>query len=333
MKAVLLTEINKIAVTDIPELSAFDDQSVIRVLACGICGTDRHIYKGEYPSAKPVVLGHEFGGEVVFPSKRGNFSKGDLVSIDPNIVCGECKDCKLGRTAFCPKLTALGVNINGGLAEQVLVPDTQIYKVSKNLNPLHLAFIEPTACCIRGMDIADLQGGERVAVLGGGVMGQIIVQLVRLAGAKDIVLVTRQRTRRELALQLGATKAIDPTESNYPENIEKFDVVFECAGVEQTFIDSQVLARRGGSIIVLGLTPEKSYVDFNPFQLVVKEIRLQGSFLNPLTQRRAADLIDEGKLDLDPLISKVLTLDQVPEILNKSPGEGDIKYIVDPSAK
>ena len=77
MKAVLLTEINKIAVTDIPELEASGDQSVIRVLACGICGTDRHIYKGEYPSAKPVVLGHEFGGEVVFPSKKGNFSNGD----------------------------------------------------------------------------------------------------------------------------------------------------------------------------------------------------------------------------------------------------------------
>jgi L-iditol 2-dehydrogenase len=123
MKSLLLSQIDQIKVVDLatPEIAA--DKSVIKVLACGLCGTDRHIYKGEYPSAKPVILGHEFGGVIETPATGSKFSKGDLVSVDPNIVCGTCIDCQFGRTAFCAKLTALGVNINGGLAEYVLTPD------------------------------------------------------------------------------------------------------------------------------------------------------------------------------------------------------------------
>ena len=330
MKAVLLLAIDQIAVKQQPMPEVLPGKSVVKVLACGICGTDRHIYKGEYPSAQPVILGHEFGGVVAEVAAGSKFSKDDLVSVDPNIVCGQCTDCNAGRTAFCPTLTALGVNIDGGLAEYVLVPDTQIYKVSNNLNPLHLAFIEPTACCIRGMDIADLTGGEKVAVLGGGVMGQIVVQLAKLAGSSQITMVTRQKTRRELAVTLGATDSVDPADKDYAQKIHGYDVVFECAGAVETFNTAQIIARRGGSIIVLGLTPEKTFVDFNPFQLVIKELRIVGSFLNPLTQRRAADLIDAGKLKLDPLISKVLSLDEVPAILNQPPADGDIKYIVKP---
>jgi len=330
MKAVLLSSIGQIAVGQQVTPQIESGKSVVKILACGICGTDRHVYKGEYPSAKPVILGHEFGGVIDTPAVGSKFSKGDLVSVDPNIVCGVCIDCKAGRTAFCPTLTALGININGGLAEYALVPDTQIYKVSNDLNPLHLAFIEPTACCIRGMDIADLKGGETVAVLGGGVMGQIVMQLAKLAGASEITMVTRQKSRRDLAVTLGATNSFDPSDKDYAQKMKKYDVVFECAGAVETFNAAQVIARRGGVIVVLGLTPEKTYVDFNPFQLVIKELRIQGSYLNPLTQRRAADLIDGKKLKLDPLISKVLTLDEVPDILNKPPAEGDIKYIVKP---
>lgn len=330
MKAVLLSSIGQIAVGQQVTPQIESGKSVVKILACGICGTDRHVYKGEYPSTKPVILGHEFGGVIDTPAVGSKFSKGDLVSVDPNIVCGVCVDCKAGRTAFCPTLTALGININGGLAEYALVPDTQIYKVSNDLNPLHLAFIEPTACCIRGMDIADLKGGETVAVLGGGVMGQIVMQLAKLAGASEITMVTRQKSRRDLAITLGATNSFDPNDKDYAQKMKKYDVVFECAGAVETFNAAQVIARRGGVIVVLGLTPEKTYVDFNPFQLVIKELRIQGSYLNPLTQRRAADLIDGKKLKLDPLISKVLTFDEVPDILNKPPAEGDIKYIVKP---
>ena len=303
---------------------------MVKVLACGICGTDRHIYHGEYPSDKPVILGHEFGGVIEEVGPGSKFQVGQVVSVDPNIVCGKCLDCKEGRTAFCPDLTALGVNINGGLAEYVLTPDSQIYPVRNDLNPLHLAFIEPLACSIRGLDLANLKGGEKVAILGGGVIGLLVVQLAKLAGASEIVLVTRQKFRRDVALKIGATRVIDPLNENVDTAITNMDVTFECAGSVETFKQSQKITRRGGSVIVLGLTASDATLEVNPFNIVVNELRIQGSFLNPLTQARAAELVESGKLNLDILISKVVDLSGVKAILDAPPAEGDIKYIACP---
>jgi L-iditol 2-dehydrogenase len=222
------------------------------------------------------------------------------------------------------------VNINGGLAEYVLTPDAQIYPVRNDLNPLHLAFIEPLACSIRGLDLANLTGGEKVAILGGGVIGLLVVQLAKLAGASEIVLVTRQKFRRDVALKIGATRVIDPINENVDTAITNMDVTFECAGSVETFKQSQKITRRGGSVIVLGLTASDATLEVNPFNIVVNELRIQGSFLNPLTQARAAELVESGKLNLDILISKVVDLSGVKAILDAPPAEGDIKYIACP---
>jgi L-iditol 2-dehydrogenase len=330
MKAVVLSAVNALAIADVEKPKPGTKECLVRVLACGICGTDRHIYHGEYPSTKPVILGHEFGGVIEEVGPSSKFKVGQVVSVDPNIVCGKCIDCQAGRTAFCPKLTALGVNINGGLAEYVLTPDTQIYPVSNGLNPLHLAFIEPLACSIRGLDLANLKGGEKVAVLGGGVIGLLVVQLAKLAGASEIVLITRQKFRRDVALKIGATRVIDPNSKDVNTAVTNMDVVFECAGAVETFQQAQKIARRGGSVIVLGLTAADVTLEVNPFNIVVNELRIQGSFLNPLTQGRAAELVESGKLNLDILISKVVDLAGVQAILDAPPAEGDIKYIACP---
>ena len=330
MKAVVLSTVDNLALADVKKPKPGSKECLVKVLACGICGTDRHIYHGEYPSAKPVILGHEFGGVVEDVGPDSKFQVGQVVSVDPNIVCGKCLDCKEGRTAFCPDLTALGVNINGGLAEYVLTPDSQIYPVRNDLNPLHLAFIEPLACSIRGLDLANLKGGEKVAILGGGVIGLLVVQLAKLAGASEIVLVTRQKFRRDVALKIGATRVIDPINENVDTAITNMDVTFECAGSVETFKQSQKITRRGGSVIVLGLTASDATLEVNPFNIVVNELRIQGSFLNPLTQARAAELVESGKLNLDILISKVVDLSGVKAILDAPPAEGDIKYIACP---
>lgn len=330
MKAVVLSAVDNLALVDVEKPKPGANECLVKVLACGICGTDRHIYHGEYPSAKPVILGHEFGGVIEEVGPGSKFQVGQVVSVDPNIVCGKCLDCKEGRTAFCPDLTALGVNINGGLAEYVLTPDSQIYPVRNDLNPLHLAFIEPLACSIRGLDLANLKGGEKVAILGGGVIGLLVVQLAKLAGASEIVLVTRQKFRRDVALKIGATRVIDPLNENVDTAITNMDVTFECAGSVETFKQSQNITRRGGSVIVLGLTASDATLEVNPFNIVVNELRIQGSFLNPLTQARAAELVESGKLNLDILISKVVDLSGVKAILDAPPAEGDIKYIACP---
>ena len=330
MKAVVLSAVNKLAIAEVEKPKPGSKECLVKVLACGICGTDRHIYHGEYPSAKPVILGHEFGGVIEEVGPNSIFQVGQVVSVDPNIVCGKCVDCKAGRTAFCPDLTALGVNINGGLAEYVLTPDTQIYPVRNDLNPLHLAFIEPLACSIRGVDLANLKGGERIAILGGGVIGLLVVQLAKIAGASEIVLITRQKFRRDVALKIGATRVVDPKSENVDTAVANMDVTFECAGAIETFKQAQNITRRGGSVIVLGLTASDATLEVNPFNIVINELRIQGSFLNPLTQARAAELVESGKLNLDILISKVVDLAGVQAILDAPPAEGDIKYIACP---
>ncbi len=331
MRCIEMQSIGRAAVTERPVPVREPGWALVDVLACGLCGTDRHILRGEYPSRMPLVLGHEFGGRVREADPDSRWRAGDLVTIDPNIACGSCDHCRAGRVALCPDRYALGVDIDGGLSEVVAVPETQLYAAS-GIDPLHLAFIEPLACCLRGMDLAGLQGGESVAVIGGGVMGQLVVQLAALAGASRVTLITRQASRRSLAETLGATDSAAPDAADRDLG-RTYDVVFECAGVLDTVAQALRLARRGGSVILLGIPPEGATLPVSPFALVVDELRLQGSFLNPLTQERAAAVVRDGALNLDALISRRLTLDEVAEVLASDPGEGDIKYVVEPTGR
>jgi 2-desacetyl-2-hydroxyethyl bacteriochlorophyllide A dehydrogenase len=335
MKAVLLTGVNEISIQEIPIPTPGLNEIVIKMLACGICGTDRHILKGEYESAKPLVMGHELGGEIIslgdFSGPGPAMSIGDVVSVDPNIICGRCFHClnhENKSTSHCENLIALGVTINGGFAQHVLLPRSQAYVVPKNINPLYLAFVEPLACCIHGMDLAEIKGGERVCILGGGAMGMLMVQLAKLAGASEIILVTRQEARRQIALATGATRTIDPTTTNLREILNDVDVTFECAGVPETFQQSLEITRVGGTVIILGIYPSDQTLPINLYKLVTKGLKVLGSFINAFTQARAADLISSGKLNLDPLISKVIKLEEVSQVLAQAPGNGDIKYIV-----
>jgi L-iditol 2-dehydrogenase len=335
MKAIVLTSVENMSVQDMPIPTPSENEVVIRMLACGICGTDRHILKGEYDSSKPVVLGHEFGGEIVavgkFSGAGSELVIGDIISVDPNIVCGKCFHCVNNAskpTSHCENLTALGVTINGGYAQYVLVPRSQAYVVPKNINPLYLGFVEPLACCIHAMDLAELNGGERVCILGGGAMGMLMVQLAKLAGASEIILVTRQEVRRKVALATGATSAIDPTGKNLQEIVQGVDVTFECAGVSETFQQSLEITRVGGTVVILGIYPSDQNLPINVFNLVTKGLKVIGSYINAFTQGRSAELISSGKLDLDPLISRLIRIEDIHQTLIDAPREGDIKYIV-----
>ena len=330
MKAAVLVASGKLEVKEIPTPKPNQDQLLIKMLACGICGTDRHIFHGEYPANLPLVTGHEFGGEIVEVGSGAEFSIGDWVSVDPNIVCGNCDHCSAKRFAHCRNLIALGVTINGGFAEYVLVPKSQAYKVPNSINPLHLGFVEPLACCIRGMDLAEIKGGEKVAIFGGGSMGMLVVQLVKMAGASEIILITRQKARREVALNLGATRAIDPNEVDVTSVLNDIDISFEVAGVSETFHQCCAVTRAGGTVIVLGVAPKEEKTPFSVYEFLVKGLKIIASYLNPETQARAAEMIATRKLNLDALISRKVRLEELPDVLAVEPGQGDIKYIVVP---
>lgn len=339
MRAVRLEAVGRLALRDVPEPVPGPGEVLVRVEACGICGTDRHLLHGEFPSAPPVTLGHEVSGLVEAVGEGVTLRPGTRVTLDPNIACGRCEPCRRGRVNLCERLQAIGIHRDGGFAERVLAPEGQAYPLPGTLDPLHGAFCEPLACCLHGMDLAGVRPGASVAVLGGGVIGLLVVQLARLAGAGRIVLSTRQAPRRALAERLGATATIDPSEGDVVSRLlgpggslpGGADVVVECAGVADTVAQSLRLARPGGTVVILGVMPKGERVAVEPFDLLFRELTVFGSFLNPFAHGRAAALVASGALELDALATRRIGLEEVPAVVAARPGPGEVKTLIVPS--
>lgn len=339
MRAVRFEKIGTVALREVEKPVPGPKDLLIRVEASGICGTDRHILRGEFPSRPPVTLGHEFCGIVEeVGSEAGDYAVGERINVDPNIYCGLCPSCRRGKVNICERLVALGIHSDGGLAEHAVVPITQAFRLPPDLPSAHGAFCEPLACCIHGVDMAQMKAGMSAVVLGGGVIGMLVVQLARLAGATRVVMVTRQAAKRALAEQLGATASVDPSAGDPFDLVAGpggvlpggADVVFECAGVVDTVALAPRITRRGGAAVILGVLGPQDRVEIAPLDLLLREISIIGSFTNPFTHTRAADLIATGAVDVAPLITRQVSLEEVPDIIANPPPSGEIRAIAVP---
>jgi L-iditol 2-dehydrogenase len=339
MRAAQLLAVGKMQLRDVAVPVPGPHDLLVRVEACGICGSDRHMFRGEYPTALPVTLGHEFCGTVeAAGSNVTRLEPGDRITGDPNIACGHCRHCRDGRPNLCDNLTPIGVFRDGGFADYVLVPEAQAVGLPADLPPIRGAFAEPLACCLHGLDVAHIKPGDSVAVLGGGVIGLLMVQLARLAGATIVILSTRQRPRRDLAEELGATHTLDASRADVADAVAGpagilpggVDVVLECAGVPETFAQAIALARRGGTVVPFGVTPKGATIAVEPFALLTRELRIEPAWLNPLTHERAAKLIASGALELDRLVTRTVPLSEVPAIVASVPAPSEVKTVALP---
>jgi L-iditol 2-dehydrogenase len=329
MRAVRLHAVGQIAAVELPDPSPGPGEILVRVMAAGICGTDRHLFKGEFPCAPPVTLGHEFSGEVVALGQGVTLPLGTLVTCDPNIACGACDQCLRGRTNLCLHNVAIGIHRDGGFAGLAVIPAHRAIPVP-GLDPRHAAFAEPLACTLHGLDLGAPIPGERVIVLGGGVIGLLAVQLARNAGA-EVTLVTRHPAKRALALAIGATHTAATEAEARALLPQGADLVLECAGVAETVEMAPRLTRSGGRVVILGVMPQGETVRIQPFDLLFREIRLLHSFINPFTQSRAAAMLASGQVDVAPLISRVIALDAAPEVIANPAAPGEIKVLVIPA--
>jgi len=345
MRAVRLTQLGCVSVADVPEPVPGPEEVLVRIATAGICGSDRHIVSGEYPAALPVTLGHELDGVVAgigtgsqrtaSPATASPYAIGTRVAIDPNIACMQCRYCRAGLVAHCVDLHAVGVDLDGGLAELVVVPERQVYELPRNLPAGFGALCEPLACCLRAMDHGEVKPGDKVAVFGGGVIGQLLTQLARLAGAQT-VLVTRQLERRALAESLGASATIDPACSDVAGAVGGpggfapggVDVAFEAAGVAATFQQAIAAVRHAGTVVVVGAAPSSMTVPISPFDVFERELRIVGSHLNPFTHGRAVELAGSGLLALGRLITRTIDLEDVPAVVMRAPLPDEIKVQV-----
>jgi Threonine dehydrogenase and related Zn-dependent dehydrogenases len=341
MKAMVLTAPGKLEVQNIEIREPVRDEVVVKVMACGICGTDLHIYHGEEGAAKnpfPIVLGHEFSGviEKVGPEVQ-NLKVGDRVAVDPNCTCGQCYYCLNGMPHFCEHMTCYGTVSYGGFAEKCIVREKAAYTLPENVSFAEGAMMEPVSCCLHGIDLCEIRPGDTVAVIGCGPIGQIILQLARTAGASKVIAIEPVAAKRELALKLGADIALDPIGTDVQETllqkgVQYIDKVIECVGNKHTMQDAIHLVSNGGTVMLFGLTSPDDELTIHPFtDLFKKEIKITASYINPLTSRRVVNLIAAHRLDLDALITDKLSLEDAPTAFTDNSYRAHGKILVLPN--
>ena len=326
------------AVTDLPTPHAGPGELVLRNQVCGVCGTDVHIYHGEPGSADvnpPVVLGHEYSGEVVEVGEGvTGFAVGDHVTVDPNIYCGHCAYCQNGKKQLCPSMEAIGVTRDGGFAQYSRIPASQAFKLEPTVPWEAAAMAEPLACCLHGIDLAGIQVGDKVCVVGGGAIGLLMVQLAKLSGASQIVLSEPNEKRRQVGLQLGANAAIDPTRPDAQEAFAQVldggaNVVIECVGNVSAVKSAFQFAGKGATVLLFSVPKVDATFDLPLFEVYKKELTIKGSFVNPDTHARAVALINSGKVDFGPIITHRFPLDQLPEAIAMQMSDASIKVVVE----
>ena len=337
MKAAVFKGAKNIVVQDIELRDLQEQEILIKVRACGICGTDVHIYNGDEGAAKttpPTILGHEFSGEIVEVGSEVNDLKiGDKVSVDPNQFCGKCDWCQNGKGYFCESMVGYGTNTNGGFAQYCIVPEQQAFKF-ENLSFEEAAMGEPLACCLHGIELCNIQFGDHVTVIGGGMIGLTMVQLAKKAGASKVVLIEPVENKRKLAEEYGALLTIDPINKNVVEvlrnNKIKNNCVIECVGTTSTIDQAIEIADKGAKVMLYGLTSPEETVSIKPFRLFQKEITLLTSFINPFTQLRSVELLENKVIDVSKMILPSISLEELASAIEGNELRSQGKVVVDP---
>lgn len=288
MKATYFMGHETFEVRECPIPKAKPGTVVVKNYACGVCGTDVHIYHGEKGSAAvnpPVVLGHEYSGVVTEVGEGVKGLKiGDHVTIDPNIYCGECEYCRNGKKQMCRHMEAVGVTMNGGFEEYSIVPAAQALLLDPNVPLEYGAMSEPLACCLHGIDRADLC----INPLEDGYYEKFLA-FVGGDGA---------------------------------------DVIIECAGNHAAVESAFKFARRGATILLFSVPKVEATYEVPLFDVYQKELTIKGTFVNPDTHLRAVELINSGRIQIAPIITHTFTLDELPEAIAMQMSAEAIKVIV-----
>jgi 2-desacetyl-2-hydroxyethyl bacteriochlorophyllide A dehydrogenase len=313
--------------------------AIVRVRNCGICGSDLHFYRGEFPPPAQIAMGHEISGEVVeLGEDVTGFAIGDRVAVEPLVVCQQCRYCRGGEPQLCPRRQLIGTAVDGGFAELIAVPGYALHRLPGDV-PFHVAALaEPLAVCVHGLRLVDFLDGESVLVLGAGTIGLLSVLVARELGASSVAITARHQHQSRMAQALGASRVFAPDDETLASHAraQPFDVVVETIGGNaDSLADAISLARPGGRVSVLGVFTQP--VSLHPVQLVLKEVRVVGSLTygaprGQLDFAIALDRLARRWRDLEQIITGRYPLKQAgdafEEALDKS--KGGIKVTLEP---
>ena len=306
----------------------------MRVKAAGLCGTDYRIWSGDRPVRYPLIMGHEFIGEVAAVGQGvRNVKPGDPVAVEPNYSCNTCSLCLEGKRNLCPKRTAVGIDVDGGFAQLARVPARCCWPAPSGLSAAQLLLTEPLAVVVRAVARAEVKPGATAAVLGVGTLGLLALQVLRARGAR-VLAVGRTERRLDLARQLGAEAVHALTGGPGGEAARAFsgregvDVVVETAGTPGAVMEAIELARPGGRVVLTGLPHEPSQVDF--FWVVRRELTLIGSMIYQDEFPEAMRLLKDGAVRVDPLVTHRFSLDGIQDAFAAHSQPDSIKVVLVP---
>lgn len=314
MKAAQITYPGETRVISVADPEPGPDDVVIRVAAAGICGTDIHIFQGEYEAIYPLIPGHEFSGEVAAVGANvSRFRVGDRVTADPNIPCNRCSNCQRNEPNQCKNLKAVGVTRDGAFAQYVVVHEGNVFPIG-DISYKAAALIEPLACVVWGLKQVEVQPGDSVLVFGAGPMGCLLAQAVKASGASRVVVTDTVPSRLEMAASLGATHVL-PADAKLESNLQAleadgFDIVADASGVPAVIEGLMNHARSRGKIWVFGVAPRGSKVNIDPYEVFRRDLKIIGSFAVNRTFPQAIAMIQNKALEVEPLVSHQLDLDE-----------------------
>ena len=318
MKALLLSQYRHLELTDVPDPSPGPDEALIRVAACGICGSDVHGYDGSSGRRiPPIVMGHEAAGTVAaVGSGVKGLDPGDRVTFDSTVYCGQCSHCRAGNVNLCDQRQVLGVSCgdyrrSGAFAELVAVPSHIVYKLPENLSFAEAAMLEAVAVAIHAVSLVPVPPGSSGLVLGAGTIGLLVQQALRVAGCSQVFVADVDRTRLKLSEQLGAS-AVLSSGPGLAEEIMRLtggrgvDIAVEAVGITETITAAIDCVGKGCNVVLVGnISPQVTI----PLQKVVtRQLRLQGSCASAGEYPRAIELMSSGQIRVKPLISAIAPL-------------------------
>lgn len=321
MKALLLSEYSRLEMAELPMPRPAADEVLVRVKACGICGSDVHGYDGSSGRRiPPLVMGHEASGVIVAVGTNvTRLRENDRVTFDSTIYCGVCDYCIRGQVNLCDRRQVLGVSTPdfrraGAFAEYVVVPDRLTYRLPDEVSFTAAAMIEPIAVAVHAVSLANVPANASAVVVGAGMIGLLTVQVLREAGCSRILVTDIDDTRLALAKKMGATDVVNGKTADASGEFSRLtsgagvDVAFEAVGSTPTVGIAINSVKKGGTVVLIGnVTPK---VDI-PLQAVVsRELRLQGTAASSGEYPECIELLRRGAVRVDELISVVAPLEE-----------------------
>ena len=340
MKASVCYKQNDLRTEDLPIPEISDNEVLIKMLACGLCGTDIQKIRGDTVN-KPTVLGHEVVGEIVKKGKNvSKFEIGDRVITAIHVPCFTCHYCNKGHYTICEQFRTNNID-PGGFAEFIRIPELHLnhltHKVSNNVTDEEATLIEPIACCLHGLKQADIRPNDSVLIMGAGTIGILHAQLAKIKGANKVIVSDMSEFKLQKALNVGCDYAINIKEKNIIDEVNKItdgqgvDVIVIAAGVSSLVADAVNMVRRAGKIIVFSGFDKNKLVTLDVSRFFKDEISIIGTYsVTPYEFPEALDLLEKRKLNTKEMITHVYPLNKLSEAIDIStnPEQPVLKVII-----